>query len=128
MSWQILTYSNRRGQLGIEVVRTLAWSARVPEISPHTVRRSPHGAADRRRLKTTEFGPPLHFSKLVRVDRRRVSVRDKALAASCFIHAFAPDRDALLRFKGALRIVRRLPAFHADCMRLGDVFRHGHQF
>ena len=53
--------------------------------------------------------------------RWSVGVRDEATAASCFVHAGAADGDALFRFKGALRVVRRLAAPHTNRVGLGNV-------
>ena len=49
----------------------------------------------------------------------------KAAAATGFVHAGAADCDPLFGFKGALRIVGGLAAFHADGVGLRDVFRDG---
>ena len=46
--------------------------------------------------------------------RRGVCVRDEATAATGFIHAGPAHGDALFRFKGALRVVRRLAAPHTN--------------
>src|SRR6266849_9252771 len=55
------------------------------------------------------------------MNRRRVGVRHEALAAAGFVHALSPDRNALFRFKSALRIVGWLSALHANRVGLRNV-------
>jgi hypothetical protein len=46
-------------------------------------------------------------------------MRHKATATAGFVHASAADGGAFFRLEGALCVVRRLAAPHADGVRLG---------